>query len=125
MDRTDLKASAIEFLTLAAAGRIDEAFERHVAPGFRHHNPFFRGDAAALREAMRAAAASHPDKTLEIHHALADGDQVAVFSRVRLAAAGRGVAVVHRMRFVDGRIVEIWDVGQPEPEDIANEHGMY
>ena len=36
-------SAAIEFLTLVAAGRVREAFERHVATDFRHHNPFFRG----------------------------------------------------------------------------------
>src|SRR5262249_186078 len=32
------------FLRLAASGYAREAFQKHVAPGFRHHNPFFRGD---------------------------------------------------------------------------------
>jgi len=62
MTRRSLKDSAIEFLTLAASGKVSEAYERHVAAGFRHHNPHFRGDAASLKEAMLANAAQNPTR---------------------------------------------------------------
>ena len=39
------KEAAIEFLKLAASGKLEEAYGRHVGAGFRHHNPYFRGDA--------------------------------------------------------------------------------
>jgi hypothetical protein len=35
------KEAAIAFLRLAASGKAREAFQKHVAPGFRHPNPFF------------------------------------------------------------------------------------
>lgn len=34
---TSKKEIAIEFLKMAASGRAAEAFQRHAAPGFRHH----------------------------------------------------------------------------------------
>lgn len=46
------KDAAFEFLRLVAAGKVNEACEKHVGPGFRHHNPFFCGDAGSLKQAM-------------------------------------------------------------------------
>jgi predicted SnoaL-like aldol condensation-catalyzing enzyme len=125
MSTHSLKDAAIEFLTLAASGKVSEAYERHVGAGFRHHNPYFRGDAASLSDAMQANAARNPSKVLEVQRALQDGEEVAVFSHVRQHPGDRGAAVVHIFRFDKGRIVELWDVGQAVPESSVNENGMF
>lgn len=125
MSRESHKAAAVEFLTLVASGNVREAYRRHVGPGFKHHNPHFRGDAASLMAAMEENAARSPDKILDVHRVLEDGDQVAVHSRVRQTPGDLGVAVVHVFRFEGDRIVEMWDVGQAIPEDRVNEHGMF
>lgn len=122
---TSLKEAAIDFLTLVARGKVAEAYERHVAPGFRHHNPHFQGDAASLMKAMQANAEKNPDKLLEIQRALQESDLVAVFSRVRQNSKDLGGAVVHIFRFEDDRIAELWDIGQPVPEHSNNENGMF
>jgi predicted SnoaL-like aldol condensation-catalyzing enzyme len=119
------KDAAVEFLMLAATGKVREAYERHVGPGFRHHNPWFRGDAESLRTAMEENAAQNPDKTLEVQMSLQEGDRVAVFSRVRQRPGDTGGAVVHLFRFEGDRIVELWDVGQEVPEESVNENGMF
>jgi predicted SnoaL-like aldol condensation-catalyzing enzyme len=119
------KDAAVEFLRLAASGQVREAYKKHVGAGFRHHNPAFHGDALALMEAMEQNAAMNPDKTLEIHSAIEEGDRVAVFSHVRQSPQDRGGAVVHIFRFDSDRIVELWDVGQAVPEQSANENGMF
>jgi predicted SnoaL-like aldol condensation-catalyzing enzyme len=124
-DSDPLKDAATTFLRLAAKGDVDAAYDRHVAAGFRHHNPFFRGDATSLREAMRENAEQNPDRVLEIQRTLRDGDLVAVHSRVRQRPDEPGAAVVHLFRFENGRIAELWDVGQPQPELPLNEHGMF
>jgi predicted SnoaL-like aldol condensation-catalyzing enzyme len=121
----DLKAAATEFMRLVAAGEVDEAYARYVSPTFRHHNPFFRGDAKSLREAMQENARKNPNKILEVQRALQEGDLVAIHSRVRQNPQDRGAALVHLFRFRDNRIEELWDVGQPEPEKVINEHGMF
>ena len=51
------KETAIAFLRLAASGKAREAFRTHVGAGFRHHNPWFRGDAESLIVAMDENAA--------------------------------------------------------------------
>jgi predicted SnoaL-like aldol condensation-catalyzing enzyme len=125
MTQMSHKESAVAFLKAVAAGRIREAYERHVGAGFKHHNPYFRGDTASLMKAMEENAKKNPDKVLEIHTALEENDHVAVFSRVRQNPHDLGGAVVHIFRFEGDRIVEFWDVGQEIPKDSVNEHGMF
>jgi predicted SnoaL-like aldol condensation-catalyzing enzyme len=119
------KVLVIAFLQLAASGRVRDAFDKHVAKGFRHHNPFFLGDAEALISAMEENARQNPDKRLDVLRALEDGDLVAVHSHVRQNPADRGAAVVHMFRFDSDRIVELWDVGQLVPAESANANGMF
>jgi len=119
------KDAAIAFLTLASSGQVREAYARHVGPGFRHHNPHFRGDAESLAAAMAKNAAENPDKMFEVKHVLQEGDFVAVHGRVRLRPEAGDVALFHLFRFENGRIVELWDIGQPAPADSPNEHGMF
>ena len=119
------KEAATSFLQLVASGKVREAYQNHIGPNFRHHNPFFRGDADSLRVGMEENAAQNPDKVLEVQHALEDGDLVAVHSRVRQSPDDRGAAVVHIFRFQGDRVVELWDIGQPLPENSPNENGMF
>ncbi|WP_404445734.1 nuclear transport factor 2 family protein [Sutcliffiella horikoshii] len=117
--------AAISFLQLVASGKIREAFERHIATDFCHHNPYFRGDAESLMQAMEENAAQSPNKTLEVKHAIADGNTVVVHSHIKQHPDDTGAAVVHIFRFEGDRIVEMWDVGQAIPEESPNEHGMF
>jgi predicted SnoaL-like aldol condensation-catalyzing enzyme len=119
------KDVAKAFLRLAATGKVREAYERFVGPGFRHHNPYFRGDAESLRSGMEEAAAKFPQTSIEIQRALEEGTLVAVHSRVKHEAAGRSIAVVHIFRFRGSSIVELWDIALEEPQDSPNEHGMF
>jgi len=116
---------ATEFLQLAASGRAREAFERHVTPGFRHHNPWFQGDGPSLMKAMDENAAQNPDKQMTIHRVVEGGDQVATYSHVSQKKGERGAAVVHIFRFEADRIAELWDVGQEVPADSPNQNGMF
>jgi predicted SnoaL-like aldol condensation-catalyzing enzyme len=119
------KDAAIAFLTLASGGNAREAFEKFIGSGFRHHNPYFDGSALALLVAMDENARQNPNKVLEIKRTIAEGEFVVVHSHVRQKPGDLGAAVVHIFRFEDGRIVELWDVGQPIPNDSSNPHGMF
>ena len=122
---TTHKETAIDFLNLVASGRAREAFERYVAPDFKHHNPYFPGDGPSLMKAMDENAAQNPDKKLKIHVVVADDDHVATFSHVRHNKTEKGAAVVHFFRFENDRIAELWDVGQEVPEQSPNKNGMF
>lgn len=125
MPSNSRKQAAIDFMSLVAAGKVSEAYDKYVGTGFRHHNPHFRGDAASLKDAMEANAKRNPDKVFEIKLALEDGDRVATVSHVRQNPRDRGGAVVHVFRFEGQRIAELWDIGQPLPQQMVNENGMF
>ncbi|MEH7345087.1 nuclear transport factor 2 family protein [Bacillus sp. JJ1532] len=119
------KDQAVSFLQLVASGNVDEAYQKYIGPGFRHHNPYFRGDANSLMLAMKENADLNPNKTLEVKHAIEEGEMVTVHSHVRQNPEDLGGVVVHIFRFQNDQIVELWDVGQPIPEDSPNENGMF
>jgi predicted SnoaL-like aldol condensation-catalyzing enzyme len=119
------KNAAVSFLQLAASGRAREAFAKHVSTDFRHHNPYFAGDAESLMTAMDENARQNPDKRLDVLRTLEDRDLVAVHSYVRHNAADPGAALVHIFRFEGDRIAELWDIGQPVPAESPNSNGMF
>jgi predicted SnoaL-like aldol condensation-catalyzing enzyme len=119
------KADAVSFLQLAASGRAREAFAKHVSGNFRHHNPYFAAGAEALMVGMDTNARQNPGKRLDVHHALEDGDLVAVHSQVRHRPDDRGAGLVHLFRFEGDRIAELWDVAQPVPAEILNADGAF
>ena len=119
------KDIAVLFLQLAASGKVREAYSKFVGPGFRHHNPFFEGSAEALMAGMEENARQNPSKALEVKRAIAEGEFVAVHSHVRQKPDDLGAAVGHIFRFENGRIVELWDIGQPVPEKSPNQYGMF
>ena len=119
------KAAAIAFLQLASSGKVHDAYSKYVGTAFRHHNPFFEGSAKSLMAGMEANAKQNPDKVLEVKRAIAEGDLVAVHSLVKQKPDEPGAAVVHIFRFEKGQIVELWDLGQPVPENSQNQYGMF
>jgi predicted SnoaL-like aldol condensation-catalyzing enzyme len=122
---TTKKEIAQDFLKLAAKGQSRQAFGQYVGQGFRHHNVYFKGDGETLMVAMEEAAKENPDKILEIHRALEDGNLVAVHSHIRQDPNDLGAAVMHIFRFEVDKIVELWDFGQAVPADMINENGMF
>ena len=115
---------AIDFLKLASSGKLDEAYA-NVTKNFRHHNPYFKGDAESLKAGMAEAHTKFPNTKLDVQRAIAEEDLVAVHSRVQHGSDPPAIAVVHIFRFEGDQIAELWDVGQQEPENSPNENGMF
>ncbi|KPL58863.1 nuclear transport factor 2 family protein [Rossellomorea vietnamensis] len=119
------KEIAVSFLERIASGDVRGAFKNYAENDFQHHNPYFRGDAESLMQAMEENAAKNPDKIFEVKRAMEDGESVAVHSHVRQNPDDPGAVVVHIFRFENGKIVELWDIGQPIPEESLNENGVF
>lgn len=117
--------AAVSFLKLASSGKVKEAYSNYVGEGFKHHNPFFEGSAESLQAGMEENAKQNPNKILEVKRAIAEGDFVVTHSHVQQKPGELGAAVVHIFRFENGKIVELWDLGQPVPEKSVNENGMF
>ena len=118
------KDTAVSFLKNAASGKLDEAYSL-VGPNFRHHNPHFKADADSLKAGMADAHKQFPNTKLEVQRAIAEGELVAVHSRVQHALDKPAIAVVHIFRFEDEKIAELWDVGMEVPQDSPNENGAF
>jgi predicted SnoaL-like aldol condensation-catalyzing enzyme len=119
------KEIASEFLSFAASTNVREGYGKHVAQGFRHHNPYFRGDANSLMLAQEENAKTYPSKVLEIKHVIEDGDLVAIHAHVKLKPDDVGLALVHIFRFEGDRIAELWDIAQQLPENSPNQYGAF
>jgi predicted SnoaL-like aldol condensation-catalyzing enzyme len=115
---------AISFLQNAATGKLDEAYGL-VSPNFLHHNAYFAGDAESLKAGMADAHKQFPNTKIDVQRAIAEGDLVAVHSRVQHAPDKPAIAVVHIFRFEDDKIAELWDVGMEVPTDSPNENGAF
>ncbi len=122
MNKKDI---TISFLRLDGSGKASEAYEKYIHPEFRHHNPYFRGDAESLKAGMEENAAKFPNKVFDVQRVLEDGDLVAVHSRIQLAPDMPKMAVVHIFRFEGDQITELWDVGQQAPKESPNENGLF
>ncbi|WP_432806636.1 nuclear transport factor 2 family protein [Mesobacillus maritimus] len=120
-----IKEIAVSFLKEVASGNVREAYQNYVAPNFKHHNPYFRGDANTLMLAMEENAAASPSKSFEVKFAIQEKETVVVYSHVKQKPKDLGVAVVHIFRFQENQIVELWDLGTQIPEDSPNENGMF
>jgi predicted SnoaL-like aldol condensation-catalyzing enzyme len=119
------KDAAVAFLELASAGQVREAFDRYVAPSFRHHNAHFKSDAQSLAAGMAQNAAENPQKVYQAKHVLQEGNLVAIYGRVRLKPNEQDYALFHLFKFENGRVVELWDIAQAVPADSPNELGLF
>ena|SRR3989339_1810930 len=116
---------ASEFLQMCARGDVRAAYDRHVSPDFVHHNAWFPADREFLLRAMEDSAATEPNKSFEVKQVIEGDDRVAILSHLQRAGADLEYAVVHIARFADGKIVELWDLGQEIPKDSPNALGMF
>ncbi|MDO5653880.1 MAG: nuclear transport factor 2 family protein [Brachymonas sp.] len=122
---TTLAQRATGFLQMTAAGQVRAAYDRFVAEDFVHHNAWFKSDRASLLLAMEQSAEAEPNKAFAIKQVIAEGDRVAVYSHLQRMEAGKEYAVMHILRFDNGKIVEMWDMGQEIPPDSPNILGMF
>ena len=117
------KEMASAFLKMAGMGQVDEAYVRFIAPEFIHHNQYFAGDRASLLAAMKEDHAKNPNRLVEVKRAFEDGDTVITLSHV--SKKEMEFVVVHIFRFEDGKVVELWDLGQKLEPNRVNENGPF
>ena len=121
----DKKELAIGFLTMVAENKVREAYDKFIAPDFKHHNQYFKGDRQSLMVAMEEANKKNPNKQIAIKQAFEDGNRVITHSLVKQNADDIGGAVIHIFKFNNGKVVELWDLGQPISKDSPNENGPF
>ena len=121
----DRKRDAVHFLELVTAGRIDEAYTKHVDMKGKHHNIFFAPGFPALKKAMLENHVQFPVKEYKVKNVISEGNMVAVHAHLSMKHGEKGMIVVHIVRFEGEKIVELWDCGQQVPADSPNSDGAF
>jgi predicted SnoaL-like aldol condensation-catalyzing enzyme len=127
-NKTSLEAQkerAMDFLHMVVAGEIDAAYDTYVNMHGVHHNVYYASDFTSLKHGMQENHAQFPNKRLMVKNVLGEGDLVAVHSNLIMKDGEPGMAVVHLFRFENGKIVEMWDVGQAIPLNSPNRRGAF
>ena len=119
----NLKNITVNFLKLVISGKIDEAYEKYVDMKGKHHNVYFPDGFSSLKDAMKENHKVFPNKLFEIKQSVAEDNMVAVHSHLRLGE--KQMTVVHIFRFENGKIIEMWDVGQEIPANNPNKDGAF
>ncbi|MET7136186.1 ester cyclase [Cellulosimicrobium sp. MI9406] len=117
------KAAAVAVHTHAIPGNHADAVAALLAPGFRNHDAAPGGDGGdeGLVATMHWYADAFEDQHVEVLHAVAEGDLVALHVELSARHTGyfRGVAPtgrrfrvreMHVLRFTEGRAAEHWCV---------------
>ncbi|MEP0365558.1 MAG: ester cyclase [Cyclobacteriaceae bacterium] len=117
------KEIAQTFLKLAGTGAVEEAFAKFAGANFIHHNQYFEGSGASLKQAMQQDHESNPNESIAIKYCYEDADTVVTHSLV--VKKEMQIAVVHIFRFEGDKIAELWDLGQPIEKDSPNQYGLF
>jgi predicted SnoaL-like aldol condensation-catalyzing enzyme len=119
------KEAAVSFLKMVADRNVRAAYDKFIAPTFKHHNQYFKGGRESLMDAMEQAAQKNPNKKLEVKRIYEDGDTVITHSLIKQNPEDIGGAVIHIFKFQNDQVVELWDLGQQLIEDSPNENGPF
>ncbi len=119
------KQTAVQFLQFVVAGKIDEAYEKFVDMKGKHHSAYFPAGFPALRDAMKTSHVQFPNKKFETKKVIGENDFVTALSHVQLQEGNKGFSVVHAFRFQNNKIVEMWDIIQPVPDNSPNKDGIF
>jgi predicted SnoaL-like aldol condensation-catalyzing enzyme len=121
------KDIAVNFLKLVASGKVDEGFEKYVDKKFVHHNVWTPDGRESLKQGMKDNGIKAPNKKFIIKKVIEDKDTVATHSYIKFKMEGKDMelAVVHIVKIRNGKIVEMWDVGQEIPKNSPNKKGVF
>ena len=125
MSQKSIREIALSFFDLVESKDYRKWFDKHTSQDFIHHNQYFKGDRESLILAIEEDARNNPEKQVEVKMSLEDGDLITTYSHVRQNPDDPGFALMHIFRFVDSRIIEVWDISQAIMEDSPNENGMF
>lgn len=106
--------------------RVQEGFERYVAPDFVEHKPDVPpGDRAVVVQFLEGIVKEVPDARWEIIRTIAEKDLVFLHARFTPAPGAPAYAIADVFRVENCRIVEHWDVVGPPREDMPNTNSRF
>lgn len=103
----------------------EEAAARFLGPYYIQHNPGAADGGQAFIDFVKRYVKAYPSLHYEVLREAADGDIVAVHSRLTRKPGDRAMSVMDFFRLENGRIVEHWDVHEEVPARSANANTMF
>jgi predicted SnoaL-like aldol condensation-catalyzing enzyme len=119
------KRTVAAFYNKALNEKDPEGALQYLGARYIQHNPNAEDGAAGFLKYIHFVKQSYPQSHSEIKTVFADGNFVILHVRTVREPGQRGIAIAEFFRLDDGKIVEHWDVIQPEPEKAANGNGMF
>ena len=102
-----------------------EAAKKYIGDKYIQHNPNVPNGAPAFYVYFEEFFKNNPRSHVVVHHAIADGDLVALHLNSKIDEGDRGRAIVDIFRLENGKIVEHFDVIQQVPEKTVNGNTMF
>jgi predicted SnoaL-like aldol condensation-catalyzing enzyme len=125
MKSSQNKKNAIAFYTLSYEGNPRKAVELYVGSEYIQHNPIVADGIEPFIEYFELMAKDYPDKSIEFHRSVAEGDLVALHTH-QIWPHNDEYVTMDFFRFdQNGKIVEHWDSIQQIPEESAHKNKMY
>lgn len=118
------KEIATLFVHETSKGNVRSVFNSHVDKAFKHHNIYFNEHASTLIDAMEQSALEFPNRTVNVFQVIEENDKVVTHSHIVMIPNQIEVIAVHIFRFVENKIVEMWDITQLGPEEFVNKNGL-
>ena len=119
------KEMVLDFFKMLTDKKVKEAYDKYIAPEFKHHNPYFAGDRQTLLTAHIEAHRDNPTSTIEVKQIFEDGDYVITHSLVKMNKDHLGFSPVHIFKFKGSKVVELWDIISEIQENSPNENGPF
>ncbi|WP_445116628.1 nuclear transport factor 2 family protein [Acinetobacter sp. WZC-1] len=120
------KAIVIDFYEgIFLKHKVQEYADRYISNTYTQHNPSVPDGKNAVIEYFTTYFKENPDATTSIKRVIAQGDLVVLHVHSTRNKQDRGAAIMDIFRVKNGKIVELWDVIQPIPEQSANNNTMF
>ena len=97
----------------------------YVGDRYTQHNPNAQDGPEGFRKFIALLREKFPNSHSEIKRSFVDGDYVVLHVHAVREPGTNGNAIVDIFKLENGKIVEHWDVGQPIPENPANNNTMF
>jgi predicted SnoaL-like aldol condensation-catalyzing enzyme len=97
----------------------------YVGDRYVQHNPNAADGPDGFRKFIAFLREKFPNSHSEIKRSFVDGDYVILHVHAVREPGTRGTAIIDIFKLENGKIVEHWDVGQPIPENPANNNTMF
>lgn len=101
------------------------AFELYVGDEYIQHNPRIRDGVSGAVDFLSNFLNALPNVRTDIRRTISEGNFVVVHQHLTWDGSESGLAAIDIFRFVNGKIIEHWDVIQEIPKVSLNSNSMF